>query len=360
MKRICFFIVSLLIFASTSTFVCFATDSIDLVETHTSNVAQYGTASSDSEYKYVNFTYSAFRAFNDNTSLDSDNYYGWASANVTRNHWLSYEFTQEQVVNGYSLATADGAIGDITVTNMPKSWTIQGYDSSSNSWVDLDIKTNQPNWTLKEKRNYTFSNQNAYRRYRILVAEIENTTTVYKDITCIGEMELFNVNPSVASTLELDKHNVDIVQGAQLKLIASIVPENPIKKTIKWTSSDTTIADVDQTGNVTTFKSGSITITATCVEDESLSDQCIIKINPLQISNRAILMVTFTNGQTKEYDFSAAEISSYLAWYENKSNGVGKNTFLIIKSIGKMPYTIRTEYIIFDKISSFEVMEYSE
>lgn len=75
--------------------------------------------------------------------------------------------------------------------------------------------------------------------------------------------------------------------------------------------------------------------------------------------NRAFLEVTMVNGTIKEYDISAAELASFLTWYEARSNGTDKSYFAISKSFLKGPFLTRTEYIQFDKISSFEVMEYT-
>ncbi|OPX45070.1 amylopullulanase precursor [Ruminiclostridium hungatei] len=81
---------------------------------------------------------------------------------------------------------------------------------------------------------------------------------------------------------------------------------------------------------------------------------------PEVIGNPGILEITMTNGQIKEYDLSGAELLAFLNWYDGKSDGTGKAYYTITKKNNIKPFLSRKEYIAFDKISSFEVKEYTE
>lgn len=76
--------------------------------------------------------------------------------------------------------------------------------------------------------------------------------------------------------------------------------------------------------------------------------------------NKAILEITLTSGQIKEYDLTAEELSKFLKWYDDRSNGIGKLYFSINNKSNIKPYLSRKEYIQFDKIYSFEVKDYNE
>lgn len=78
------------------------------------------------------------------------------------------------------------------------------------------------------------------------------------------------------------------------------------------------------------------------------------------ISNgRAILVIMLQNGIEKEYDLSMDEVNAFIDWYENKSNGIGTISYAINKyDNNKGPFNSRKDYIIFDKIITFEVNEY--
>ncbi|GIP21044.1 hypothetical protein [Paenibacillus sp. J22TS3] len=83
--------------------------------------------------------------------------------------------------------------------------------------------------------------------------------------------------------------------------------------------------------------------------------------NPQPTGDRAILTVTMTNGLEKEYDLSASEISSFISWYDAKDSGRGPSLFTVNKgNNNKGPFSARKDFLIFDKILTFEVSEYTD
>ncbi|MDG0053478.1 hypothetical protein MMB75_07315 [Paenibacillus sp. P2(2022)] len=76
--------------------------------------------------------------------------------------------------------------------------------------------------------------------------------------------------------------------------------------------------------------------------------------------DRAILTVTMDNGFDKEFDLSKKELSAFIAWYDAKDAGRGPSFFAIDKhNNNKGPFSNRKDYVIFNKILTFEVSEYS-
>lgn len=76
--------------------------------------------------------------------------------------------------------------------------------------------------------------------------------------------------------------------------------------------------------------------------------------------HRAILEITFNNGNVKEYDLSASEIDAFIAWFDLKSEGIGKSYFSLPKYSNVKPFISRREYIKFDTIESFEIKDYKD
>ncbi|KAF6572389.1 fibronectin type III domain-containing protein [Paenibacillus polymyxa] len=77
--------------------------------------------------------------------------------------------------------------------------------------------------------------------------------------------------------------------------------------------------------------------------------------------DRAILVVTMTNGFEKEFDLSMKEINNFIAWYDAKDAGRGQSFYKIDKhDNNKGPFSSRKDYVIFDKILTFEVSEFSK
>lgn len=77
-------------------------------------------------------------------------------------------------------------------------------------------------------------------------------------------------------------------------------------------------------------------------------------------ANRAILVVALTTGLEKEYDLPMSDVNAFLNWYDARDAGTGPAKFAINKySNNKGPFSKRTDYVIFDKILTFEVSEYT-
>ncbi|WP_091011993.1 fibronectin type III domain-containing protein [Paenibacillus amylolyticus] len=75
--------------------------------------------------------------------------------------------------------------------------------------------------------------------------------------------------------------------------------------------------------------------------------------------NRAILVVTMTTGLEKEFDLSMKEVNAFIDWYELKQSGSGKASYAINKhDNNKGPFKSRKDYILFDRVLTFEVSEY--
>ena len=75
----------------------------------------------------------------------------------------------------------------------------------------------------------------------------------------------------------LDKTSVELTEGDVTVLTATVNPSNASNKNVYWTSSDSSIATVDNTGKVTAVKRGKAVITAT-TEDGNKTATCTITV----------------------------------------------------------------------------------
>ncbi|HKP74285.1 MAG TPA: Ig-like domain-containing protein [Longimicrobiaceae bacterium] len=75
----------------------------------------------------------------------------------------------------------------------------------------------------------------------------------------------FRIGEGIARRITLNPPTRTVKQGQTTTYAASVVDLHglPLNTTIAWTSSDPTIASVDANGNVTTYRPGTVTITAT-------------------------------------------------------------------------------------------------
>ena len=66
-----------------------------------------------------------------------------------------------------------------------------------------------------------------------------------------------------------------------------------------------------------------------------------------------------TTGLEKEFDLSMGEVNAFINWYENKQAGSDTASYAINKhNNNKGSFSNRKDYVIFDKILTFEVNEY--
>ena len=148
------------------------------------------------------------------------------------------------------------------------------------------------------------------RKYRVSISGLEKGTTYY--LAFMAGMQSSQRGAQLGShsvifqfsTLEdsnkpnqvvLDQQGV-ILEGVgqTIQLKATVLPEAATNKSVKWSSSDATVASVDATGTVTAKKAGEATITVTTVEGEktascpfvvkdTVSSDVLTKVSGMQI-----------------------------------------------------------------------------
>jgi uncharacterized protein YjdB len=77
------------------------------------------------------------------------------------------------------------------------------------------------------------------------------------------------------SSISLNKTELALIKGRQEVLSATVGPEDATDKTVSWSSSDTSVASVDQNGTVTAVNAGSAIVTA---QAGTMSATCHISV----------------------------------------------------------------------------------
>ncbi|TDE05792.1 right-handed parallel beta-helix repeat-containing protein [Flavobacterium sandaracinum] len=94
----------------------------------------------------------------------------------------------------------------------------------------------------------------------------------------------------------------NITTGTSMQLNVQITPENATNKSVAWHSSDVTIATISATGLVTAKKNGTVTISATAIDQNTV------------IATKNILISSFASSPTNEYIVSnVAELMAAIA-----------------------------------------------
>lgn len=90
---------------------------------------------------------------------------------------------------------------------------------------------------------------------------------------------MFNHIP--AAKIIINVPSFDIIEGDEISLDAIVYPENATEKNILWSSSNTEVAEISESGVLTAIAEGSTIITATCGE---VSDTCEISVKGEEVS----------------------------------------------------------------------------
>ncbi|MBR4462806.1 MAG: BspA family leucine-rich repeat surface protein [Erysipelotrichaceae bacterium] len=105
------------------------------------------------------------------------------------------------------------------------------------------------------------------------------------------ETELYNEYPSHAqewagtwikitpvSSVSLNKNSLNIKVNASEALTVTVLPEDATIRDVVWSSSDSTVASVNQNGLVTALQAGTAIITVTTTDGTNLSAQCEVTV----------------------------------------------------------------------------------
>ena len=165
------------------------------------------------------------------------------------------------------MATAGGqtAVCNVTVTVPVTGITL---DQPSMNLVKDETKaltaTVKPDDATDKTVTWTSNNSSiaSVDNYGIVTAHGGGTTTIVA--TCSGKTAYCNVTVTVpVSSITLNKTELSLKEGTSETLTATINPDDATDKSVTWTSSNSSIATVDNTGKVTAMTSGIAQITAT-------------------------------------------------------------------------------------------------
>lgn len=120
-----------------------------------------------------------------------------------------------------------------------------------------------------------FSVQDTSTRFRLMFGQTDTATqTAMRSVKWIHAIEVM-LGGAPPSGVALDRHLVDLKVGSTVQLTATVGPEDASDKSVTWSSSDTSVAVVDDSGLVTVVGEGTASITVSTVIG-GLTDICFI------------------------------------------------------------------------------------
>ena len=154
-------------------------------------------------------------------------------------------------------------------TKVGKSFTLKATVSPSN------VTNGKVKWSTSNTLVATVDQDGVVTGIAVGNATISATTTDGTNLTASCSV---TVSPVLATSIRLTQTEWETRVGKSFTLKATVGPSNVTNGSVKWNSSDTNVATVDQAGLVTGIKSGAATITATTLDGTNLSASCAVKV----------------------------------------------------------------------------------
>lgn len=82
----------------------------------------------------------------------------------------------------------------------------------------------------------------------------------------------------LSTSISLNKTSATLTKGYTTQLSATVLPDDALNKTVSWTTSNSSVATVDNNGLVTAIASGTAIITATTTDGTNLSASCEVTV----------------------------------------------------------------------------------
>ncbi|EJL29928.1 discoidin domain-containing protein [Brevibacillus sp. BC25] len=301
--------------------------------------------------------YAGWKVFDDNTDSFAS-WYTYLLPSDAEGHFVIVDFgagntkkVQKINIKGYHISSSSKG-------SSVKDWKFYGSNDKT-TWTLLSNDT-YPN--VVTTQSYEFNNDTSYRYYRL------NILNSYFDPTGktigLNELELFEKSsttpidePVLSGTAGNAKNTLswDAVTGATGYILKrSTTPGGPYT-TIASNVTGTTYTDTDVTNGTTYY------YVVTAINDDGESGNSNeVALTPTDTTtptgNRALLVISLTDGSTREYDLSINIVNDFVSWYEGKQS----EAFVFTKEYNIGPFTSRQEYISQKHILSFEVKQYSK
>ena len=248
--------------------------------------------------------------------------------------------SHEVIVNGGTLT--GNVTGEVTykVTGVSLNKDSLTLDVSSSETLNATVAPNNATnqkvtWTSNAESVATVDESGNVEAVAPGTATITVTTADggYKD-TCPVTV---TAAPVPVTGVSLNKDSTSLTVGGTETLTATVKPEDATNKAVTWTSSNSTVATVDQNGVVTALARGTAVITATAADGRGASASCTVTVSsylpPANPNYR--ITVEATQGGTVTADPTAAKAGTTVTLTPVPDRGYQVGTVAVTDRFGE-------------------------
>jgi len=150
------------------------------------------------------------------------------------------------------------------------------------------------------------------------------------------------------TSITLSQSSATLRVGGTLQLTATVAPSNATNKSYTWSTSDATIAQIDNTGKISAMAIGTATIKATADDGSNVSASCVVTVEPTPVDGIVIsgavdsLLVGATVQLSATITPSDASYPNF-TWSSSNNDiaGVSENGVVSALSAGNVVITVR-------------------
>lgn len=219
-----------------------------------------------------------------------------------------------------------------------------GGGATAETRTDTIIPMGTNDWTYHE---VTFTSHSDARTFKAVVQLANHSNLTYQTAGTIwlDDMRLEQVTTDVTG-IAINSPATDFYISSKLQLTAIITPSDADNKSITWTSSDTDIATVNESGLATGIAAGSVTITATSDDNNALNDSILLSVltppsaDSVSLNNSSLTIDTNT-GKQLIATLSPPNSTGLITWTSSDENVAVVNDGMVVgKSVGTTTITV--------------------
>ena len=242
------------------------------------------------------------------------------------NDYIGYEADVE-LDNGacYSLREADPMSGDMVIDGYNLQYgaitTLNDTETGSKFYFYISNIEDGVTYTLSDFIDWKYC-YIGDRKWNYRDATFKRTTDakglIHVEATVLTEhgdslsLKYNEPEPIAVTGVSLNKSSTTIKYGGNETLIATVSPEDADDKSVTWSSSDESVATVDETGKVTAVNVGSAVITVTTKDGEFKATCAVIVIeSAVSVTNKINALPTPENVTLDDKDAIEAARKAY-------------------------------------------------
>lgn len=256
----------------------------------------YGTVNKRFAFYFTNFLQSLNT--NNQIKINSINFGVWRYGGSTHNRGakisLSYGYEEDKLSDSllnpnptnktFMLSITERTNEKVLLANVDITGLVNNYGLETNKNFYLCGKVIQRSSTSGNGKFYGLNDQNVsgndYRPYiEIDYEEIDNTVLV--------------------DSIILNKNELTLIKGDSFQLTTVISPSNATNQVLSWSSSNSSIAEVDDNGKITAISAGSTIITCVATDGSGARANCNITVNEPAAEIVPVGLVNYLNNNKK-------------------------------------------------------------